>query len=89
MENKRALVKVLGGIIAGIAAIFGGFVCIAAYLFSNNIIAAMIIGLCSWVLVDLLLILNKRLFCLLQVVLLKTPFFRNILCKAVIDDAEQ
>ncbi len=88
MKKRSALAEALGGIIAGIAAIFGGFIFIVAYLLSDNIIVAMIIGLCSWVLVDLLLILNKRLFGLLLVVLLKIPFFRNILSKAVNDDNE-
>lgn len=88
MENKCALVKALGGIIAGISVTFGTFVWMAIYLFFNNFLAAMIIGICSTLLVNFLLILNKRLFRLLPVVLLKIPFFRNILCKAVSDDAE-
>ncbi len=88
MENRGALVKALGGIIAGIAVTFGTFVWMAIYLFFNNFFAAMIIGICSTLLVNFLLILNKKLFCLLPIVLLKIPFFRNILCKAVRDDAE-
>ncbi len=88
MENRGALVKALGGIIAGISVTFGTFVWMAVYLFSNNSLAVIIIGICSAFLVNFLLILNKRLFRFLPVVLLKIPFFRNILCKAVSDDTK-
>jgi len=88
MENKGALAEALGRIIAGISVAFGAFVCIVVYLFSDNILVATVIGICSAFLVDFLLIFNKKLFSLLPVILLKIPFFRNILCKAVSDDTK-
>jgi len=89
MKNKSALVRTLSEIIAGISILFGYFIGMAVYLFSDNIIAAIVIGGSSSFSVDLLLIMNKRLFLLLPTVLLKIPFFRTMLYKAVKDDAEQ